>query len=155
MLGVAVPLRRPDGSVEAVLSSFQDVTELRELADAKDRFLSIASHELRSPITSLRATTSLLQLDPNALTDPSRGAPCCLSRIQRQIDRLSTLVERLLDTTRLNAGELPLELADADLTALCQDAVEHARLTDPEHTYALDAPRPSPATGTPRASSRC
>ena len=143
VLGVAVPLRRPDGSVEAALSSFQEITELRELADAKDRFLSIASHELRSPITSLRATTSLLQLDPNALTDESRRA-VLLSRIQRQIDRLSTLVERLLDTTRLNAGELPLELADADLTALCQDAVEHARLTDPEHTYALDAPAAIP-----------
>ena len=62
----------PTARVEAVQSPFQDVTELRELADAKDRFLSIASHELRSPITSLRATTSLLQLDPNALTDESR-----------------------------------------------------------------------------------
>jgi signal transduction histidine kinase len=139
VLGVAVPLRGPDGTVEAALSSFQEVTELRELADAKDRFLSIASHELRSPITSLRATTSLLQLDPKALTDESRRA-VLLSRIERQIDRLSTLVERLLDTTRLNAGELPLDVADADLTALCQDAVEHARLTDREHQYLLDAP---------------
>jgi signal transduction histidine kinase len=62
------------------------------------------------------------------------------SRIQRQVDRLSTLVERLLDTTRLNAGELPLDYADSDLSALCQDAVEHARLTDREHQYTLDAP---------------
>ena len=138
---IGVPLRRPDGEIYAVMTAFHDVTELRELADAKDRFLSIASHELRSPITSLRATTSLLQIDPNAISDSSRRT-VLLSRIQRQIDRLSTLVERLLDTTRLNAGELPLDYADADLGALCHDAVEHARLTDPEHEYLVDAPAP-------------
>ncbi len=141
VLSVTVPVRTADGTVESVLSSFQEVTELRELADAKDRFLSIASHELRSPITSLRATTSLLQLDPNALTDESRRN-VLLSRIQRQIDRLSMLVERLLDTTRLNAGELPLDYADCDMSALCRDAAEHARLTDREHPYVVDAPQP-------------
>jgi len=141
VLSVTVPVRGPTGSIDAVLSSFQEVTELRELADAKDRFLSIASHELRSPITSLRATTSLLQLDPNALIDASRRE-VLLGRIQRQIDRLSTLVERLLDTTRLNAGELPLDYVDCDLAALCRDAAEHARLTDREHPYVVDAPAP-------------
>ncbi|HEX6837005.1 MAG TPA: HAMP domain-containing sensor histidine kinase, partial [Polyangia bacterium] len=141
---IGVPLRdggAADAAPYAVMTAFHDVTELRELADAKDRFLSIASHELRSPITSLRATTSLLQLDPNALTDESRRS-VLLSRIQRQVDRLSMLVERLLDTTRLNAGELPLDYADCDLAALCQDAVEHARLTDAEHAYVVDAPAP-------------
>jgi signal transduction histidine kinase len=141
VLAVSVPLRAADGTVEAALTSFQEVTALREASDAKDRFLSIASHELRSPITSLRATTSLLQIDPNALTDESRRT-VLLSRIQRQIDRLSTLVERLLDTTRLNAGELPLDYAECDMAALCQDAAEHARLTDREHTYVVDAPAP-------------
>jgi signal transduction histidine kinase/GAF domain-containing protein len=138
VLGVTVPLRGPDGSVHAVLTSFQDVTGLRDLADAKDRFLSIASHELRSPITSLRATTSLLQLDPHSLTDEARRE-LLLGRIQRQIDRLSTLVERLLDTTRLNAGEMPLELGDCDVVELCREATEHARMTDREHAFTLEA----------------
>src|SRR5262249_10790560 len=93
----------------------------------------------RSPITSLRATTSLLQLDPHALTDEARRS-LLLMRIQRQIDRLSTLVERLLDTTRLNAGEMPLELTNCDLVALCREATEHARMTDPEHPYRREAP---------------
>jgi signal transduction histidine kinase len=140
---ISSPLWSADGSVEAVATSFQDVTELREMADAKDRFLSIASHELRSPITSLRATTSLLQIDPSAVTDADRRR-VLLGRIQRQIDRLSTLVERLLDTTRLGAGELPLDYADGDLVALCRDAVELVRLTDREHPYTLDLLTPDP-----------
>jgi signal transduction histidine kinase len=137
VLAVAAPLPSADGSIDSVVTAFQDVTALRELADAKDRFLSIASHELRSPITSLRATTSLLQLDPSAVIDPDRRA-VLLSRIQRQVDRLATLVERLLDTARLNAGELPLEYADCDLCALCRDAIEHASLTDREHPYRFE-----------------
>jgi signal transduction histidine kinase len=140
--GVSSPLRSPDGTIEMVQTSFQDITELCELADAKGRFLSIASHELRSPITSLRATTSLLQLDPTALSDSGRRG-VMLGRIQRQVDRLTTLVERLLDTTRLEGG-LPLEYSDGDLGALSRDAVELARLTDSEHVYALEVEgRPS------------
>lgn len=133
---VAVPLRAPDGRIEGVLTSFQDVTALRELANAKDRFLSIASHELRSPITSLRATTSLLQIDPSVLTDPGRR-DVLLGRVQRQVDRLTTLIERLLDTTRLNAGELPLELADCDLVALSHEAIFGQQLIDRDHVYTL------------------
>jgi len=134
--GVSSPLLSPDGTIEMVQTSFQDITELCELADAKGRFLSIASHELRSPITSLRATTSMLQIDPTALSDTGRRG-VMLSRIQRQVDRLTTLVERLLDTTRLNRG-LPLEYSDGDLGALSRDAVELARLTDSEHVYTLE-----------------
>ena len=134
IMSVAAPIPSADGSIDSVVTAFQDVTQLRELSDAKDRFLSIASHELRSPITSLRATTSLLQLDPAALTDEERRG-VLLGRIQRQIDRLAMLVERLLDTARLNAGELPLDYGDADLGALCRDAIEHARLTDRDHVF--------------------
>lgn len=134
---VSAPIVSPDGSIGAVQTSFQDVTELREMADAKDRFLSIASHELRSPITSLRATTTLLQIDPAAITDEARRQ-VLLGRIQRQVDRLSTLVERLLDTTRLNAGELPLDWADGDMGALCRDAIDLMRMTDRDHVYTID-----------------
>src|SRR5207248_10069125 len=64
---LAAPLVGADGRVEAVVAALQDVTSLRELADAKDHFLRVASHELRSPLTSLRATTSLLEMDPSAI----------------------------------------------------------------------------------------
>jgi signal transduction histidine kinase len=80
-----------------------------------------------------------LQIDPSALRDDERRSTL-LGRIQRQVDRLATLVERLLDTTRLNAGELPLERAECDLALLSRDAVEHARMTDREHNYRVEGP---------------
>jgi signal transduction histidine kinase/GAF domain-containing protein len=122
-LAFSAPLPSPDERVHEVVSGFQDVTALREMADAKDRFLRIASHELRSPLTSLRATVSLLQLDASAIVDEARRTTL-LSRIDRQTERLTRLVEELLDMTRINARELPLARADIDLTALCREAIE-------------------------------
>src|SRR5262249_30133922 len=80
-------------------------------------------HELRSPLTSLRATVSLLQLDASAIVDAERRTTL-LSRIDRQTERLTRLVEELLDMTRINARELPLARVDLDLTALCRESIE-------------------------------
>jgi signal transduction histidine kinase len=110
--------------VSTVVTGFLDVTPLRELANEKDRFLRVASHELRSPITSLKATASLLEMDPTAITDAGRRT-LLLGRMQRQIERLVTLVERLIDSSRVS-GPAPLQRADVDLVAIAADAVELA-----------------------------
>jgi signal transduction histidine kinase/putative methionine-R-sulfoxide reductase with GAF domain len=137
VMGVAAPLSRAaDGTVEAVVAGFQDVTALRELADAKDRFLRVASHELRSPITSLRATTSLLEMDPTAITDEKRRATM-LQRIQRQVDRLIKLVEQLIDSARLNAKEVPIHPVACDLVELARESIALARSDGPDRQITL------------------
>jgi signal transduction histidine kinase len=142
VLAVAAPLPNPHGQeVTEVVTAFQDISQLRDLADAKDRFLSIASHELRSPITSLRATTALLEIDPSAITDEQRRA-VLLSRIKRQVDRLNALVERLLDTARLNAREVPLDYGEADLTSVCREAIELMLAASADHVVELDEAGP-------------
>jgi signal transduction histidine kinase len=138
--GVTAPLPSPDGQVHEVLVAGHDVTALRELADAKDRFLRIASHELRSPLTSLRATTSLLELDPSAITDEARRKTL-LERVQRQVDRLTRLVEQLLDSTRLHATEVPLIRTECDLVELCREALEEAPVAGGQ-TVRLDTEGP-------------
>lgn len=121
----AVPIRfAPDGTVLEVVGVVLDVTQQRSLADAKDRFLRIASHELRSPITSLRATTGLLELDPT-LVDDSARRQSLLARINRQVDRLTQLIDQLLDSARLHSKELPLHPETSQLDALCEEALEY------------------------------
>jgi signal transduction histidine kinase/GAF domain-containing protein len=141
ILSVAAPLPSPAGTVQAVVTGFQDVSALRELADTKDRFLRIASHELRSPLTALRATTSLLDMDPSAVADPERRK-VLLERVQRQVDRLTKLVEQLLDSARMNAAEPPLNRAELDLAQLCREAIEQAPLAATGHQIKLEAPEP-------------
>jgi signal transduction histidine kinase len=125
VMSVAAPLFDDAGRVQEVVTAFQDVSALRALAESKDRFLRIASHELRSPITSLRATTSLLELDPSTVTDPARRATM-LQRVQRQVDRLIKLVEQLLDSARLDADQVPLQIVECDLAQLASEAIELA-----------------------------
>lgn len=121
----AQPVRfAADGTVEEVVAVITDVTEQRALAESKDHFLRIASHELRSPLTSLRATTGLLELDPTAIADPARRQQL-IARVNRQVDRLAHLVEQLVDKARLNSKELPLSPEPAQLDELCRQALQH------------------------------
>lgn len=121
---VAAPLNEP-GQPPVAVMGFYEVTELFQLAEAKDRFLRIASHELRSPVTALRATAQLLTLDPSVASDPERRQ-LLHERIERQSERLARLVAQLLDSTRLQAEALPLEREDMDLTALAREVADEA-----------------------------
>ncbi|HEX9104561.1 MAG TPA: GAF domain-containing sensor histidine kinase, partial [Polyangia bacterium] len=122
--GVAAPLHEP-GQPPAAVLGFSEVTELFELASAKDRFLRIASHELRSPVTALRATAQLLTLDPAVATDEERRRSLH-ARIDRQSERLAKLVAQLLDSARLSADALPLDLEEFDLVCLAREIGDDA-----------------------------
>ncbi len=120
----AAPIFAPDGNrVESVVLACQDVSALYELAEEKDRFLSVAAHELRTPLTALHATTQLVEVDPAAFADEARRAHV-LARIRRQTSRLVRLVEQLLDSVRVQSGELTLRPAEVDLVALCREVVD-------------------------------
>ena len=94
--------------------------EARQAVRVRDEFLSVASHELNTPLATLT-----LEMD-EALT--AGGArPLVVERVQRQLGRLSTLVANLLDVSRVTAKRLPLELASMDLAATTREVADHLR----------------------------
>jgi signal transduction histidine kinase len=99
----------------------------QDAVHVRDEFLSIASHELRTPLTPLQ-----LQLDSIASTLQSSGGPdegMLLVRVQKatkQTDRLTALVERLLEVSRISTGTLRLERQECDLGQLAQTVVRRA-----------------------------
>ena len=124
VLMAAAPIWSPDGgAVEAVVLACQDVSRLHELAQEKDRFLSVAAHELRTPLTALHATTQLIDVDPAALDDTARRGHV-LARIRRQTGRLVRLVAQLLDSVRAQSGEIALQPVETDLVALVRDVLD-------------------------------
>jgi signal transduction histidine kinase len=122
------------------------LAELREAVRARDEFLSVASHELRTPITTLA-----LQVDglPRALEQQVTGPlPENLSRrmvlIRRQVDRLSALVSSLVDVSRISSGKLELSRERADLVEIVRSVAERfgddARRSGSALTVAADGP---------------
>jgi PAS domain S-box-containing protein len=118
------------GHPETIVISYQDVTELRRTQEelerslrTRDDFLSVAAHELRTPITSLRLYTQTLvlsasrgALDPKVVGERARNA-------DRQVGRLARLVESLLDLTRIQSGKLQLHPEPLDLVQVVADVV--------------------------------
>ncbi|WP_437973259.1 AAA family ATPase [Sorangium sp. So ce295] len=109
--------------------------EAQQAIERRDEFLLVASHELKTPLTSLTMQAHLLaRLLPRlqrAEVAPER-IDAAIQLLNRQIARLGHLVNELLDVTRLNAGQLTLARAPVDLAALARDVVErmHEQLTD-------------------------
>jgi signal transduction histidine kinase len=95
------------------------LAELRRLLKAHDDFLSVASHELKTPLTVLKLKVqNLLRRRTNV--DASRVAEE-LSNANRQIDRLTSLMEMMLDVTRVESGKLSLETERVDLAAVLRE----------------------------------
>jgi PAS domain S-box-containing protein len=88
----------------------------------RDEFLSVASHELKTPLTSLRLQHTLIE---RAVSDGAvEKTRTRMSASARQVDRLAALVDSLLDVSRLSMGKLALELSEVDLAQVVKDGLE-------------------------------
>ncbi len=116
--------------------------EAREAVSARDEFLSVAAHELKTPITSLRgyAQLSLYQMEREGGLNEAR-AMRAFQVIDAQSQKLSRLVGQLLDVSRLEAGRLVLERQRVDLVPLVEGVVLTAQPTTTKHTIQVSAPR--------------
>ena len=101
-------------------------------------FLSSVAHDLRNPLTSLRVSTSLVRPD-RPLPDEAKIRHL-FELVQRQVGRLDRMVGDLLDLSRLEAGEVELELAERDVAALATGVVDLLAASSPDHTIVIDAP---------------
>jgi PAS domain S-box-containing protein len=121
------------------------VRELEEAISARDDFLSIASHELRTPLTPIRLSVQSLRRKGQALASAlPKGLSTQLETMDRQVGRLDTLINELLDVSRITVGRMDLELAEFDLTTLVRDVVARFQqeLDWGHHTVNLDLPAP-------------
>lgn len=97
-----------------------DVTSRRMIMQGKDDFISIASHELKTPVTALKASLQLLQRSHDKLSEESRGK--LLDQSIKSLDKLSHLISELLDTTRIEQGHLKIEKRPFTFSELFEDS---------------------------------
>jgi PAS domain S-box-containing protein len=131
LVGSVTFQQRPRQNISFVL----DNSARKELEQRKDAFLSMASHELKTPLTALKLQTSLLhrQLAKQGIQD---AAPA-LSRMETQINKVTRLVEELLDVSKIQAGRLEYFRETVDLEALLQEITEILQQTNPSHTIVV------------------
>ncbi len=125
-----------------------DRTAEREAERQKDEFLSIVSHELKTPLTPLKALAQLLRLrlrrhreDGRALDLDSLEAN--LKTIERQVDRMSGLVNDLLEVSRAGQGRFELQPQEFDLVPTVREVVDRHREIAVEvsgHRFSVETP---------------
>lgn len=123
---------------------------LEEMNARTDEFVSIASHELRSPLTSLKAALQLgerrlrrldgQQPPPADLSTQLEGVLGLLATAEQQVDRQNRLVGDLLDMSRIRANKLEFRVAPCDLATIVGESVEEQTLSWPNRRIALDMP---------------
>ncbi|MBS7623722.1 PAS domain S-box protein [Candidatus Bathyarchaeota archaeon] len=109
---IKAPLRDPQGNVTHLVGFGRDITERKRIEQMRDEFISAVTHELRTPLVSVKGYVDL------ALTKGSgrisSEIESLLQVARRNTDRLLSLVNDLLDAQRLQAGRLPLNLEPLD-----------------------------------------
>lgn len=124
---------------------------LREANRQMDEFLSMASHELRNPLTSIKATMQLARHRIerfSARAEPADGETAMvlasvrdvLQRGDRQVDLLDRLVGDLLDVARIHSGKLEVRPVHCDLASIARDAVAEQRMAQPDRVISLKLP---------------
>lgn len=132
----AAPLLNDDGDVDAVVGVFQDVAPLKEAERLRDEFISVVSHELRSPLTPIRGFAQIISRDLEKEGGHEQHV-AWLQTLQNHTDRLTRLVDDLLDVSRMRAGRLRVHEEDVDVVTICRAVVESKRASQTSHTVVL------------------
>lgn len=123
-----LPRYDSDGNPTNMIGVTVDITQRKDYETQKDDFLSIASHELKTPITSLKASIQLLE----RLKDKSthEKVPRLIEQASKSLDKVTMLVDDLLNLNRLSGGKMELNKSAFNISEMLDSCCESLRLAD-------------------------
>lgn len=121
LLASVSSVRDGSGEVVEVVHSYRDITRLRQADEAKTMFLATTSHELKTPLTVIRGFSQMLLLPEVVLSEDERLA--ALRAIDARAGQLSNIVDRLLMSSRIEAGRIELEPVGVEVGPILRDRV--------------------------------
>lgn len=120
-----------DDKPARVLGTVLDITQVQRLNQQKDDFISIASHELKTPITSLKASLQLMERMKDA---PAPGMmPKLIEQANRSMQKISSLIEDLLNVSRANESKLSLNKTSFTVAEMLNSCCSHIRAAGKYH----------------------
>lgn len=130
------PLLSPEGNLQNIIATVRDITHFREAEELKSTFISVISHELKTPVALIKGYTGTLRREDVSWDDEI--VQDSLEVIEEEADRLTSLIENLLDASRLQAGGLSLNLADMNFMVFAEQLAERFRTQTDKHTISVD-----------------
>ncbi len=136
------PLFRGTGELQNVIANVRDITNFREAEQLKSTFISVVSHELKTPVALIKGYADTLRREDAAWDAETfrRG----LRVIEEEADRLTELIENLLAASKLQAEGMRLQLDDVNLRAIVEQAVERFQTQTDKHTLTINFPEDFP-----------
>jgi signal transduction histidine kinase len=136
------PLWGADGQLLSLIANVRDITRFREAEEIKSTFVSVISHELKTPVALIKGYAGTLRRkdahwDAETLDES-------LAVIEEESDRLDQLIDNLLDASRLQAGTLKLEIGFLALDKLAESLVQKFRTQTDNHLLTTDFPSDFP-----------
>jgi len=136
------PLMDAKGELQNVIVTVRDITHFRNAEEIKATFISIVSHELKTPVALIKGYASTLRRDDARWEKPI--IQDSLAVIEEEADRLAKMIEDLLDASRLQAGGLALKRTDVSLPNLAERLAQRFQTQTKKHTLKVDFPADCP-----------
>lgn len=130
------PLLSPEGNLLNIIASVRDITHFREAEELKTIFISVISHELKTPVALIKGYVGTLRRDD--VSWERDIVQDSLEVIEEEADRLTDLIENLLDASRLQAGGLSLNQCDLAIESFAEKIAARFRTQTDKHTISVD-----------------
>ena len=131
--------------IEDITERIQRENEKQQQLEQRTEFLAVASHELKTPVTSLKSYTQILFARFTKAGDERSAA--LLAKMNNQLDKLIGLISALLDVTKIDAGQFVWQQETFDLNLLVKDIVEEVGYTTEHHEIRIEGTLPLPVFG--------
>lgn len=136
------PARADNNDIEGAVVVFRDITASQKLERAKDEFLAVAAHELRSPLAAVRSYADLLLRREQQRSENDARDLRGLTILSQQVTHMLRMVDNLLDVSRLDAGQLGLQIQRVNLVPLATQVLDQQRPASPDHELVLHIEEP-------------
>jgi len=132
------PLLTADGVIQNIIASVRDITRFRQADELKSTFISIISHELKTPVALIKGYVSTLRRED--VRWEKEIVQDSLQVIEEEADHLTELIENLLDASRLQAGGIKIKQSDVNLVELTKRVAERMGIQSNRHQIVVDFP---------------
>jgi signal transduction histidine kinase len=140
----ASPIRNDDGVIISWVGAATDLHDQKTREQVKDEFMSIASHELKTPLTTAKAYVQLLQM---GMEETHNKDLIFAQKASAAINRLNDLIGELLDVTKIQHGKLALNITTFDFNEMITAAMDAVQYTSQSHTIIRSGKINEPVTG--------